>query len=163
MKTKYKQVRQGVFESNSSSTNAFTLSFDIRRIPDMKPIIRGPIWVYPGASTSDSWAEKLGLLAGYMRITNKDLNDLVNVVKDFCGDTVEFNFEKFNEYNDGKYGPITISDYFEDFSEQGCDGEYGNSEEDIIDQMEDILSTPEKTLSFLFSYGHIIENEYYDG
>lgn len=160
---KYKQIRQGVFESNSSSTNSYTLCFNSTQTPDFKPIVKGPIKLGSGTRTSDTWYSKLADLAAYSRLTNKDLNYLVNAIKEFCGENVEFDFSYFDERDSGKWGPITVESYFEDFHESGYDGEYGNTVEDIESQMEDILSTPEKTLAFLFSTGHIECNEWYNG
>lgn len=164
MKTiKNKQIRSGVFECNSSSTNSFTLSFNPSKEPEFKPIVSGPIKVYPSTQTSDCWQYKLADLAAYSRIKDKPLEYLVDTIKEFCGEVVKFDFSKFDEYNTEKWGPLTVESYFEDFRESGYNDEYGNTMEDIESQMDDILSTKEKTLAFLFSTGHIEENEWYDG
>lgn len=152
---KHKQIRQNVYETNSSSTCAYTLSFYSSKQPNHKPIISGPIKVGNWANTYEDWTTKLQMLAGYLTITKQPLDFLISTVEKFSGDKLEFVI-------DDKLKDSSLEDYFDSFSYRH-DYDYGNTVEDIESIMTEVLSSEENILKFLFVNGQIDVNEYYDG
>ena len=168
MKDKHTQIRPGIFESNSSSTHAYTLTFTEGRLPSYKPIVSGPIRVCNGALTDGRWIDNISLLAGYLYIKGGDrLKWLETVLGDFCEKKVEFDFSDFKsayylDWSKELELDEKLEAYFENFSLGNYVG-YGNDYKECVELVEKILSSKENVISFVSNSNWIEVDAYYDG
>lgn len=159
---KHIQIRQGSFETNSSSSHAFTLCFPSGGQPDSRPIIRGPISVGTCAGTDDGWQTKVEMLAAYLYISDRkdEIPRLEKIISDFAGGDIPLKFDFTNwEKVILKYGEMGIGEYFETYTDGNS--EYGNSEEEIISNFDNILKDDNLLLVFI-NNPVIQEDTYYD-
>lgn len=162
---KHRQVRQSTWETNSSSTHAYTLYFPERVSVEFKPIPDGnPIFVSSGWYTGTSWRSKAGYVAAYLYIKDRldDIRKLEELLTNFCGGEVKFDLTKLVEYVDKYPKDKNVEDMFDSFTLRNYD-QYGSSPENLEKTFERILATNDNTLAFICSSQGIEINEYYDG
>ena len=144
---KHKQIRNGVFESNSSSTHAFSIMVSTTALPQFIPIIRGPILVPVDAREDETWENKLTLLCGYLWLDKRheDIVKIVNTLTEFCGSPIELDFSELQKYQEGKWPHESAVDYLSTF--QG--GEDADDEETLKGKIEKIISSETALLAFV--------------
>jgi len=166
MNMKHKQVRQGTYETNSSSTHAYTINTYRKSVKaEYKPIVDGPIVISPDAGEGDHWTTRVSWLVGYLYLSNRkdEVGIVAKSLSDFVGESVGFSMDKFIEHVE-KYD-TTVEDYFEIFNDEGEHGErgYGNNLKELIVFFDGVMESPESIRNFICSSGWVEVNEYYDG
>lgn len=164
---KHTKIRSGTFETNSSSTHAYTIYTGKTGEATFKPIIKeAPITVSSGFTTTDEWMPKLSSLVGYLYLQKRE--DEIAKIQDiffrFTGTEPSFDFTRIKESVEHPKWPLDLEGFFEGFSPSGPYGdEYGNTPEELEQFFNKILLSEEDILGFVCSTGWIEVNEYYDG
>ena len=158
-----KTIRYNTFETNSSSTHAYTLNIPVK--PSYKPIVESnKIDINVNHNDCENWAGRIGLLAHYLILSNceSQLKDLTAVIEEFAGFTVTF----LNPEPDAVKSIIDedlLSDYISDnFYEYTNDYGHG-SVESFMETLDKILSTAGNTIAFIFSENSYNTETYIDG
>lgn len=162
--TKHIKIRTSTFETNSSSTHAYTVWTGKQGKATFRPIITETIKVEPVWYATDDWKTKLSALVAYLYIQNRkdEIANIQDIFLRFTGTEPSFDFSKVQESLDDPKYPFELEWLFEEFS-PNYDGNYGNEPKELIEFLDRILLTEEDILAFVCSNGWIETNEYYDG
>jgi hypothetical protein len=168
------QIRQNCFETNSSSTHAFTLYVPSNVEISYKPYSETGKIIIPlgNIGGDDTFMDKMIMLGRYLQIQKKfdDLHVIEKVVSEFSGIDVKYDTEYFSptlRYNGEEYSDEdhAIEDQFYTFLSGDRYG-YGNgSVSNIREILDGILSSgsDKSILEFVCSFGWISCDTYYDG
>lgn len=164
---KHTKIRSSCFETNSSSTHAYTVYTGGNLKANFKPIItEAPIVVPSGLSSCDTWQSKLASLVGYLVLQKREdeIDNIQDIFFRFSGKEPTFDLTRIKESINHPKWPLDLEGFFEEFSPRGPYGdEYGNTPEELEKFLNRILLTEESILGFVCANGWIEENEYYDG
>ena len=147
-----KTIRQNTFETNSSSTHAFTIQIDkCGNGPEFKPITDVDsiqINVTNYYSSVDNWRDRLSLVIAYCKYKNYGITNIIEKVEEFLGKklVIKYETEDINRYS---------FCYFAD----RWDRSYSCFEECMVT----IVNDDKCLLGFVFSESTITSEEYYDG
>jgi len=167
MKTKHKTVRMGQFESNSSSTSAYSVYLPKKTdIPEFKPYIKSDKLEIPYRPYSDtqSWIDRVQFLTGFLSITGRvnEIPTFMEKISKFA----EISITMINVKDDSFKGESSYEDlneYLDDSYYSFCN-EYGHdSVEDFKDTMNTLLADDDLVLAFVFSSNFISEQSWYNG
>lgn len=174
-----KTIRHATFETNSSSTHAYTIHTSSGRKPDMTPIIEtDEIEIQLHSSEPNGWTSKVGFLLEYA----KEINDaaafkrIIDAVEKFADVKVkawESVYDKtVKNYIKAVITPKTIDgDVLSDegIEEMINDGDYScwnNSDysDNFAENMRSNISSEENIVAYCFNSAVSYDtHEYYDG
>lgn len=165
-----KTIRQNTFETNSSSTHAYTLQTvkldnkpDLNFLPDSDGIVKLSI---RDADASNDPRSKASLLLSFLAVCG--LGELyhkaLNTISEFSGYTVQVSDYRYNQ-DSGKWDvcDVVIEEPYSPDEEEDDEWdnpiaenfgdylyEYGDTVSSFYDKMKEIAEDPEKTKIFVF-------------
>lgn len=161
-----KTIRQNTFETNSSSTHAYTINVMANDKPTFKPLIYVDKYTVTNSyDESDSWNGRATLCIryGYITTGQPTVNNILEWLAEFLGVPVTLD-ERVLKSSKECGAPVdddeALHDYMRDEFYSWCrDG----GTEDFISDMNKITSDKNLFLSFVFSESSVSTETYYDG
>ena len=156
-----KTIRHNTFETNSSSTHAYTLN--VPKKADFKPLFEEGIKsidIQRYSTGVTSWQSRLGLLSHYLVLTDRQkfLKNLIETVEHFIDKSINFIDRSYSvvypiqsQLAEGDDYAETLLEYLKD-EFYSMTNEYGHgSAKAFKDTLEEITSTIGLSLAFIFS------------
>lgn len=159
-----KTIRENTFETNSSSTHAYSVSVPAGGA-GYKPIVSGPVNLKQGNywyGDGQSWSSRIQLMYQYLGVTGRlgEFDAISEAISTFIGQPLVVESE--NKFADiGDYADL--KEYVRDEFYKFCNEDYSDGVEGFISSMNAIVGDVNKAVAFAFTEGIVDQHEYYDG